>query len=135
MTEKETGQLLAYLAAAWPRFEIHKGALAVYFEQFKDSTAGEMKAAVDNFIEHSTHGFPPSIPELKSCLKHIEKQKVREATIFKSLPYEVEDTRERREAIVASCRNKLDALYYVEPKEEDDDIVAGCEDQRYIRRN
>ena len=132
MTLEETAHLMKYLAATWPQFEVTEERMLVYQEHFEKFSVAQIKDAVMKFARYSEHTFPPSIPELYALLQtHPEHRPAALPEPGHTL------TKEERLNVVESQREKLKKLYEEpKPKEiEDDEIVAGCDDQRFVYKS
>lgn len=76
MNRKEAGILVGKIAALWPQFRIiEKVTIDAWYEVFQNESASLANEAVLNFAKNSSHGFPPSPPELMRSVREIRRQR------------------------------------------------------------
>lgn len=74
MTEEETKQLITYIAALWPRFEVVPNLTWRAWHTLTEGVPYNVAVvAVKHFAKTATHAYPPSAPEVFAMIEELSK--------------------------------------------------------------
>lgn len=140
MTKLEFEKAMETVIGGWPSTRFNEFALPVWFEKFKQFSAGDFLRAVDVAIEKVPHA---SIKAILDELRHGQAEQRHQQTFHTVEKEELTDEEKvaekaKRLAIVEKCRPKLQELLKAplprKDVEDGEEILAGNEDQRFVTR-